>query len=337
MGSLVLKTEIVLKRSIGTGWVAALTWLFVCTCLAVGPVRAADYPNRPIRLVIGFTAGGPTDIPARFIADRLSSRFGVPVVVENKPGAGATLAVVDILSRPREGYDLLVCSYFDPVNTLLYRRSRYQISDIQGISLITKYSYAVAVSNSVPVSNIRELIEYAKSHPDELNYGQLGVASMQNILAKQLQKMTGMKMTGLPFKGTADALQELIAGRVHVVFGPPIAVYPFYEAKQLKVLGVTGDERLPSMPAAPTLKESGVPITAYGWLGICAGSGTPAEIVEQLNEAVRRIVDSQEYRDLVFKSGSLPVSSTTQEFQATIQKSADDVAPIVKEFDIHVD
>jgi tripartite-type tricarboxylate transporter receptor subunit TctC len=144
-------------------------------------------------------------------------------------------------------------------------------------------------------------------------------------------------MTGLPFKGTADSLQELIAGRVHVVFGPPIAVYPFYEAKKLKVLAVTGDERLPSMPAVPTLKESGIPITAYGWLGICGGSGIPPEIIAQLNEAVRRVVDSQEYRDLVFKSGSIPISSTPQAFQEVIQKSADDVAPIVKEFDIHVD
>jgi tripartite-type tricarboxylate transporter receptor subunit TctC len=304
---------------------------------APGPASAADFPNRTIRLVIGFTAGGPTDIPARFIADRLSSRFGVPVVVENKPGAGATLAVVEVLSRPRDGYDLLVCSYFDPVNTLLYSRSRYQISDLQGISLITKYSYAVAVSNAVPASNIRELIDYGKAHPSELNYGMLGIASMQNILAKQLEKTVGMKMTGLPFKGSADSLQELIAGRVHVVFGPPIAVFPFYEAKQLKVLAVTGDERLPSMPAVPTLKESGVPVTAFGWLGICGSSGIPADIVAQLNEAVRRIVDSPEYRDLVLKSGSVPISSTPQEFQATIQKSADDVAPLVKEFDIRVD
>src|SRR5262245_43193199 len=108
--------------------------LLVGIAIAPGPASAADYPNRTIRLVIGFTAGGPTDIPARFIADRLSSRFGVPVVVENKPGAGATLAVTEVLSRPRDGYDLLVCSYFDPVNTLLYRRSKYQISDLQGIS-----------------------------------------------------------------------------------------------------------------------------------------------------------------------------------------------------------
>jgi tripartite-type tricarboxylate transporter receptor subunit TctC len=326
-----------MNRNAGARWMPTLASLLLCACAAAGQAAAADFPSRAIRLVIGFTAGGPTDIPARFIADRLSSRFGVPVVVENKPGAGATLAIVDVLSRPRDGYDLLVCSYFDPVNTLLYRRSRYQISDIQGISLITKYSYAVAVSNSVPVSDLRELVEYAKSHPDDLNYGQLGVASMQNILAKQLQKITGMRMTGLPFKGTADSLQELIAGRVHVVFGPPIAVYPFYEAKKLKVLAVTGDERLPSMPAVPTLKESGIPITAYGWLGICGGSGIPPEIIAQLNEGVRRIVDSQEYRDLVFKSGSIPVSSTPQAFQEVIQKSADDVAPIVKEFDIHVD
>jgi tripartite-type tricarboxylate transporter receptor subunit TctC len=317
--------------------VLSVFWLAAGLVAAAGPAIAADYPNRAIRLVIGFTAGGPTDIPARFIADRLSSRFGIPVVVENKPGAGATLAVVEVLGKPRDGYDLLVCSYFDPVNTLLYRRSRYQISDLLGISLIAKYSYAVAVSNAVPVANFREFIGYAKDHPGELNYGQLGVASMQNILAKQLQKVAGMKMTALPYKGTADAMQELIAGRNHVVFGPPLAVYPFYEAKQVKVLAVTGDERLPSMPEVPTLKEAGLAVTAYGWLGICGGAGIPAAIVTQLNHAVRQIVDAPDYRELVLKSGSQPVSSSPEEFQATIQKSADDVAPVVKEFDIHVD
>lgn len=305
--------------------------------IASRPLAAADYPDRTIRLVIGFTAGGPTDVPGRFIANRLSSQFGVAFVVENKPGAGATLAVEDILSKPRDGYNLLVCSYFDPVNTLLYRPRRYQISDLQGISLITKYSYAVAVSNAVPVADVRGLVAYAKAHPNALNFGELGIASMQNILARQLEKATGMKMTAIPYKGTAEAMQELVAGRNQVVFGPPIAVYPFYKAGKVKVIAVTGDERLDSMPEVPTLKESGIEVTAYGWLGLCAGAGTPPEIVARLNGAVRRIVASPDYQALVRKTGSLPVASTAEEFQAVIQKSADDIAPIVKEFDIHVD
>src|SRR5436190_6181063 len=138
------------------------------------PAAAEDYPSRPIRLVVGFTAGGPTDIPARFLADRLSISLGKPVVVENKPGAGAMLAATDVLQHARDGYDLLLCTYFDAVNTLLYKSAKYRLSDILGISLIAKYSYAIAVSNVLPVHNFKELIEYTKQHPDQVNYGHLG-------------------------------------------------------------------------------------------------------------------------------------------------------------------
>jgi tripartite-type tricarboxylate transporter receptor subunit TctC len=323
--------------------VAGIGPIFRMLCLLVGAANASqsalagDYPDRTIRIVVGFTAGGPADIPARFIADRMTTKLGVPVIVENKPGAGSTLAVGDMLDKPRDGYNIMVCSYLDPVNTLLYRNSRYQISDLEGITQIDKYSYAVAVSNALPVSNFRELIKYAKKHPNELNYGTVGVASMQSILPLQLRKITGAEMTGVPFKGTSEALEEVIAGRLQLVFAPPIAAYPLYRAKQLKVLAVTGDERMLSMPEVPTLKEEGVPLTSYVWLGICSGSGTPPEIVIKLNEVLRQILVTPEYQELVRKTGAIPVSSTPQEFQAVIQKTADDVAPILKEFDIHVD
>src|SRR5262249_12779805 len=131
----------------------------LATCAALGlcgPAIADDYPSRPIRLVVGFTAGGPTDIPARFLAERLSASVGRAVMVENKPGAGALLAAMDVLSRPRDGHDLLLCTYFDAVNTLIYRNVKYKLADIVGISLIAKYSYAVVVSNAVPVRSFNE-------------------------------------------------------------------------------------------------------------------------------------------------------------------------------------
>jgi tripartite-type tricarboxylate transporter receptor subunit TctC len=312
-------------------------------CLLVGAAFASQaalasgYPDRTIRILVGFTAGGPADIPARFIAGRMSTMLGVPVIVEDKPGAGSTLAVGELLSHPRDGYTIMVCSYLDPVNTLLYRHSKYQLSDLEGITQINKYSYAVAVSNSLPVSNFRELIEYAKQHPKELNFGSVGIASMPGILPLKLEKLTGIQMTGVPFKGTLESLSEVIAGRLQIVFAPPIAAYPFYKAKQLKVLGVTGEERMPSMPEVPTLQESGVPLTSYVWLGVCAGSGTPPEVVSKLNDVVRQILATPEYQELTRKAGAIPVSSTPQEFQAVMQKTVDDVAPILKELDIHVD
>jgi uncharacterized protein len=180
-------------------WARTCSMTALCAFVGWGTsVAADDYPSRPLRLVLGFTAGGPTDIPARFLADRLSASLGKPVMVENKPGAGALLAAMDVLSRPRDGHDLLLCTYFDAVNTLLYRNAKYKLSDIVGISLIAKYSYAVAVSHSVPAQSFNELIEYTKAHPERINYGHLGAGSTQNLLAKKLEKATGMKMTPFP-------------------------------------------------------------------------------------------------------------------------------------------
>jgi tripartite-type tricarboxylate transporter receptor subunit TctC len=312
--------------------------LAVCALVAfISPAAAEDYPSRPIRLVVGFTAGGPTDIPARFLAERLSVSLGRAVMVENKPGAGALLAAMDVLSRPRDGHDLLLCTYFDAVNTLLYRNIKYKLSDIVGISLIAKYSYAVVVSNSLPVRSFNELVDYAKAHPDRVNYGHLGPASTHNVLAKKLEKLTGMKMTPIPYKGTPEAMQELIAGRTHLMIAPPLGVLPLYATKQVNVLAVTGSERLASMPEVATLKESGIPLSAYAWLGVCAGSGIPQPVVALLNRHIVQVVNSTEYRALVETSGSVAVSSTAQKFRELIEETANDAAPIFREFGVQLD
>jgi tripartite-type tricarboxylate transporter receptor subunit TctC len=305
--------------------------------LCVLPAAAEDYPSRSIRMVVGFTAGGPTDIPARFLADRLSKSLGKPVTVENKPGAGAMLAANDVLSHQRSGYDLLLCTYFDAVNTVLYRSVRYKLSDIAGISLIARYSYAIAVSKVLPVQNFNELIAYTRAHPDEVNYGHLGAGSTQNLLAKRLEKLTGMKMTAIPYKGSPEIMQELAAGRNHLYVGPPLSVLPMYTSKEVNVFAVTGNERLLSMPEVPTLKESGIPLVAYAWLGVCAGAGTPQPIVELLNQRIVEIVKSADYRTLIDKSGSVAVSSTPQELQQVIIDTASEFEPIIREFGVQLD
>ncbi len=311
--------------------------LLACVlAVSAAPAAAQDYPTRTIRMVVGFTAGGPTDIPARYIADRLSAAVGQPVIVENKPGAGATLAANDVMSRPRDGYDLLVCTYFDAINTLLYKSLHYRLDDLVGITLIARYSYPIAVANSVPVNTFPELIAYTKQHPGELNYAQLGPASTQNLLGKRLEKLTGMDVTFIPYKGAAEANQELLAGRVHIHIGPPISIVPLYQAKKLKVVAVTGNERLPSMPEVPTLKELGVPLIAYAWLGVCAGAGTPPAVIDLLNKRIGAIVNSPDYRALVEKSGSVAMSSTPQDFRKVIEDTANDAAPIIRELGIEM-
>ena len=210
--------------------------------LAASPAASQAYPTRPITLVVGFTAGGPTDIPARFIAARLATSLGTPVVVENKPGAGSMLATYDVLAAPRDGHRLLVCTYFDPVNTLLYKNARYKVSDLAPVTLIVKYDYAIAVRTDMPIKTFGDLVQFAKANPGKLNYGQLGIGSTQNILAKSLEKLTGMKMTAVTFKGAADATQEVVAGRIDLFIGPPFVVLPQYDAKKINVAAVTGTD-----------------------------------------------------------------------------------------------
>ncbi len=316
---------------------SARSLLLACvlaTCATA--VAAEDYPTRPIRMVVGFTAGGPTDIPARFIADRLATALGHPVIVENKPGAGATLAANDVMSRARDGYDLLVCTYFDAVNTLLYKSLHYKLDDLVGVTLIARYSYVVAAANSLPADTFPELVAYTRQHPGEVNYAQLGVASTQNLLAKRLERLAGVQMTAIPYKGSSEVAQELIAGRSQLYIGPPIGLVSLYRAKQIKVLAVTGNERMPAIPEVPTLKESGIPLVAYAWVGICAGGGTPQPVIDLLNKRITAIVDSPEYRALVEKSGSVAVSSTPQELHKVIEDTAADAAPIIRDLGIEM-
>ena len=303
---------------------------------AAPDATAGDYPARPIRIVVGFTAGGPTDIPIRFLADKLGSELGKPVVVENKPGAGSMLATYDMLNQPRDGYTFLACTYFDPVNTLLYKDAHYKVSDIAPVSLIARYDYAIAVSNNNPARTFAELVQYGKANPGKLNYGHLGIGSSQNLVAKRLEKVTGISMTGIPYKGAADALHEVASGQLDLFVGPPFAVMPLYEGKQIKVLAVTGKERLASALDVPTLTESGIPIVTFAWLGICAGADTPQPAINLLNSKITPILKSDDYRALLATSGSVPMSSTPQEMQDVIDDTVKQAAPLVDEFDLHL-
>jgi tripartite-type tricarboxylate transporter receptor subunit TctC len=313
--------------------VAIVLALAVCS-----QARAAEsYPSRPIRLVVGFGAGGPTDIPARFIADRLGAALGQPVVVENKPAAGGIVATRDVLAQPRDGYTLLLCTHFDATNTAVYRDAGYKLSDIAPVSLIVKYYYGLALANVLPADDLKSFIVYAKAHPGEITYATVGAGSAQEIIALQLQKLTGITMNRIPFRGGVGVVQELVAGRVDMYPSPTLAVISQYQAKQLKILAVTAPERLKNMPEVPTMKEQGLDFIRFGWLGVCAGAGTPEPIVSKLNSLIVPIVNSPEFHALIENAGSIAESSTPQEFGAIISKTLEDAMPTIEEFGLQQD
>jgi tripartite-type tricarboxylate transporter receptor subunit TctC len=316
-----------------------LGWFLAALMLVTGIAGAAaeTFPARPIRLVVGFTPGGPADVPARFIAGRLQAKLGQPVLVENKPGAGGMIALNDVLAQPRDGYSLQLCTYFDALNTILYKNVSYKLSDVAPVTLISKYYYLITLANSVPADNFDDFVRYAKAHPGELLYGEVGAGSAQELVAHELEKTAGIKMVGVPFKGSAQITQEMLAGRIHFQVAPPIAVGSFYKSGQLKVVALTSPERLESLPEIPTLIERGVDVSTYGWLGVCAGAGTPKSVIDILNRNIVSIVQSDEYRAFMDKVGNIAIATTPEEFGRVLVETVDHAAPYIREFHMQIE
>jgi tripartite-type tricarboxylate transporter receptor subunit TctC len=316
-------------------WMPSL--LIPLVVLAPGASQAQAYPVKSIRLVVGFSAGGPTDLPARFIADRLGAALGQRVIVENRTGAGGQIATMEVLGKPRDGYSLLLCTHFEAINLAIYRKLAYRLDDIAPVSQISRYYYGVVLTNEVPAESWDGFIAYAKANPGKLNYGTIGRGSAQEILALELAKLTGIRMTGVPYKGGAEVMNDLIPGRVHFYVSPTLSVLPQYRAGKLRLLAVTSPERLAAAPEIPTLAEKGLPFVRFGWLGICAGSGTPQPVIALLNREITAVVRSPEYREMIEKAGSVPVASTPGELARVLDETYEQTERVSREFGLRVD
>jgi tripartite-type tricarboxylate transporter receptor subunit TctC len=314
-------------------WRRFLFGLFAALfALGAGNAPAAEYPTHPVRLVVGFGAGGPTDIPARFIADRLGPLLGQQVLVENKPGAGGMLATRDVLAQPKDGYNLLLCTHFESINTVLYKNPQFTLDDLAPISLVAKYYYALSLTNAIPATTLEELVAYAKSRPGDVSYISIGVGSAQEIMARQLERLAGISMNRIPYRGGPQVMQDLISGRVHFYVAPTLAVMPQYQGGQLKILAVSSPERLKIAPEIPTVMEKGFNFVRFGWLGLCAAKGTPQPIIDLLNRHIISIVATPEYQKLIENAGSIPVASTPAELATVLRQTVDDVASTIRDF-----
>ena len=315
-----------------------LSMLVALACLSSHVARGQDaYPVRPVRLIVGFAAGGSTDIPARYIADKLGELLGQRVVVENKPAAAGMLATRDALAQPKDGYTLLLCTHFESINVAVYKNPQYKLADLAPISLVSKYFYGIGLANAVPATDLASFVTYAKAHPGEISYGTLGPGSAQEIFALQLERLTGITMNRVPYRGGTQIVQDLIPGRVHFYVSPMISMIPLVENKQAKVLGVSSAERLKSAPQVPTLREQGIDFVRFGWLGICAGAGTPQPIIDRLNRHIAAIVASPDYQAVTEGAGSVPVSSSPAELRQVIDQTLADVRQTVQEFGLQQD
>jgi tripartite-type tricarboxylate transporter receptor subunit TctC len=310
----------------------------IAALAAIPPATAQEaYPTRPVRLVVGFGAGGPTDIPARFVADRLGTLLGHRVIVENKTGAAGMLATRDVLAQPADGYNLLLCTHFESINTALYKNPGFKLTELAPISLIAKYYYGIALSNSIPAENFEQFLQYAKSHPGEVSYATLGAGSAQEILARQLEKLAGISMNRVPFRTGSQVMPDLVAGRMHIYVSPTLAVTAQHNSRQLKIIALTSPARIKGLDDVPTIKEKGIDWVRYGWLGLCARAGTPQPLVDLLHRHIGSIVAMPEYRDLIEKGGSLPEASTQQELGQVIAQTVTEVEGTIREFGMQLE
>lgn len=302
--------------------------------LLASGAAAQDFPNKALRILVGFPAGGPSDVPARIIAEKLKVSLNQPVIVDNRTGAAGMIALNEMLAQPRDGHTLLLCSYIDVINPMLYKKVTYKLDDIAPVSMVQKAYYAFTIPAEYPASDLKGFIAHAKSKPGALNYGKVGSGSVTEMLAKQLEKTAGIRMTGVTFRGTGPAVQEVAAGRLDFMVGPLAVTIPLHEAKKVKIIGMTSPERLAVAPDVPTLKEQGTDIVNYGWWGVCAAAGTPKPVLETLNKHVAAAIASPEFKTVIEKTGVIPQSSSVDEFARIIADTAKEAATMIKELGI---
>lgn len=300
----------------------------------------AAYPEKPIRIIQPYAAGGITDTLARIIGDRMSRQLGQPVVVEAKPGANGNIAMEAVARSNPDGYTLLIATIANfSVSPSLYKNLRFDpLKDFQPISQLISTSNVVVVNPSLPVSTIPELIEYARANPGKINYGSSGNGSLQHLSGELFQKMTDVKIVHVPYKGANPARSDLMAGHISLMFSDTAAL-PLAQTGKLRALAVTSSSREPAAPHIPTVDESGLPgFIVEAWYGIAAPAGTPEDVVKKLNSAVSTVLRDPEVHKLLNELGALPAANTsTAHMENAMKSDYEKWAQIIKEADIQLE
>ena len=289
--------------------------------LAGGGALAQSFPERPLRILVGYAPGGPADALARIGAQVLSEGLGQPVIVENRPGAGGSIAAGIVAQAPADGYTLLLSATSDVINSLINREVQYDIeTSFAPIALIASAPNVLVVHPSVPVGSVQELIEYARAHPGALNYGSAGVGTVSHLAGAALAASAGLEVAHLPYKGTAAAQVDLVSGRLQFMFDALFSALANAKAGKVRALAVTSPRRWPSAPELPTMAESGFPgFDMTAWFGLLAPAGAPAQIVSRISEIMLKGVRTGDVRKRIAAIGGEPGHMTPAEFARYIR------------------
>lgn len=304
-------------------------------CLAlvgIAPSLAADpYPTRPVRLIVGFPAGGPTDIVARIVAQSLSERLGQQIIVENRPGAGSNIATQAVITSPPDGYTLLLVSPPHAVNATLYRKLPYNfLEDIVPVAGLADGPNVMEVHPSVPVKTVAEFIAYAKANPGKISFASAGNGTTIHLSGELFMAMTGIKMLHVPYRGSAPALTDMISGQVQVMFDNVLSSLPHLQSGALRPLAVTSRVRSEALPNVPTVAETVPGYETGTWWGVGVPKGTPPEIVEQLNREINAVLADPKIKARFAELGSAPLIMTPDAFGKFLAAETEKWAKAVK-------
>jgi tripartite-type tricarboxylate transporter receptor subunit TctC len=312
-----------------------LAFLALLLLALAAPLAAEDYPNRPVRLIIPFPAGGSNDVVGRLVANQLSIQLGHKVFVDNRAGAGGVIGTEAAANSAPDGYTLLVVSLAHAVNPALYKLNYDPIKSFAPISIMATGPNVLVVNPSLPVHSVTELLALVKEKPGAIDYASAGVGSFQHLGGELFKLTAGVNLQHVPYKGGGPAMQDVIAGHVKVMFSSLVQTTPFIQSGQLRALGVGGTTRNPVLPDVPTIAEAGVPgYHADNWWGIVAPAGTPQPIVDKLYADIQAALKAPELKEAFAREGAAAVTMSTVEFGAYMESEMAKWARVVKEGNI---
>ena len=304
-------------------------WLFKVACLAsaLGAWAASgaalaqpSYPNKPIRMIVPFAAGGSTDTLARTVAQKLSESLGQTVFVENRAGGNATIGSDALRKSPPDGYTIMMTSVDHTVIPQLLAVPYDPIKDFAPVGAVSYTQMLLVANPSVPANNAQELLALAKAKPNELNYSSSGTGGVPHLTGELLGKVTGIKIQHVPYKGGGPAMVDLIGGVVQLNMGPPINAIPYIRSGKAKPIAITGTRRLDALPQVPTFEESGVPgLDVKTWFAMFAPAQTPKPIVDKLSQELIKVLARPDVKEVLAGQGMEPYPLTADEFAAVVK------------------
>jgi tripartite-type tricarboxylate transporter receptor subunit TctC len=303
----------------GTRWAGRLAWL-AAALLPLAEARAQAYPNRPVRLVVGYATGGGTDIIGRMVAQYLAPRLGQAVVVENKPGAGGNIATEMVAKAPPDGYTLLLAVNNIAINPYIYRKMEVDVArELRGIGIVANSPIVLVASPNAPVKSLAELIAYAKQNPGKLSYGTPGVGTPQHLAVELLNSMAGLSMVHIPYKGSGPSLADLMAGQIPLASAAINSAQPLIVSGRIRGLAVAEPKRVAALKDLPTVGEVVKGYAVSIWYGVMAPAQTPNDIVARLGEELRRAVATPEMAEKMAAQSYENAITTPEEMDATVK------------------